>query len=75
MGDDAGGGLGEGSSADADWPAEMSIQIHAANSCFPQYITLVYRGALVPYSAGPDFSSIELMEIAQTEWQEWMARP
>ena len=43
MGDDAGGGLGEGSSADTDFdlPAEMSIQIHAASSCFPQYITLV----------------------------------
>ena len=48
MGDDAGGGLAEGSSAYADLPAEMSIQIHTATSCFPQYMTLVYRGALEP---------------------------
>ena len=77
-GDDAGGGLGEGCSADADLPEDGSHQIHAANlgpwpySCFPQYITLVHRDALVPYSGGPNFS---LMQIAQTEWQEWMARP
>ena len=77
-GDDAGGGLGEGCSADADLPEDGSHQMHAANlgpwpySCFPQYITLVHRDALVPYSGGPNFS---LMQIAQTEWQEWMARP
>ena len=60
-GDDAGGGLGEGCSADADLPEDGSHQIHAANlgpwpySCFPQYITLVHRDALVPYSGGPEF--------------------
>jgi len=71
MGDEEGGGLGEGSSADADLPPEMSIHIHAATSCFPQYITLVHSGEPVPYFLEPlNHSPLRWhMGMAQSGWQ------
>ena len=50
MGDDAGGGLGEGCSADSgfDLPAEMSMHLSCLKE-FPEYITLTCRGELVRY--------------------------
>ena len=50
MGDDAGGGLGEGCSADNDFdlPAEMSIHLTCLEK-FPEYINLNCRGELVRY--------------------------
>ena len=51
MGDDAGGGLGEGCSADSgfDLPAaEMSIHLSGLKE-FPEYINLTCRGELVRY--------------------------
>ena len=63
MGDDAGGGLGEGCTADDDFdglgegcsadndfalPAGMSIHISCLTE-FPEYIALICRGELVRY--------------------------